>query len=98
MKAIFLATIETRSVPNPQKAQRRSARLCSGWASDKLGKRKVLTLLGYGLGALPELIPGLAVREIVASNRNGVGCGRCTHIHGFSENVIRYIQEIEARG
>ena len=45
----------------------------------------------------PELIPRLAVREIFASNRNGVGCGRWTHIDGFSENVIRYIQEIEAR-
>jgi hypothetical protein len=39
----------------------------------------------------------VAVREIFASNRNGVGCGRWSHIDGFSENVIRYIQEIEAR-
>jgi 60 kDa SS-A/Ro ribonucleoprotein len=37
------------------------------------------------------------VREIFASNRNGVVCARWTHIDGFSENVIRYIQEIEAR-
>jgi hypothetical protein len=37
------------------------------------------------------------VREIFASNRNGGGWGRWTHIDGFSENVIRYIQEIEAR-
>jgi len=37
------------------------------------------------------------VREIFASNRNGVGFGRWTHIDGFSENIIRYIREIEAR-
>jgi len=42
-------------------------------------------------------MPRLAVKEIFASNRNGVGCGRWTHIDGFSQNVIRYIQEIEAR-
>jgi MFS family permease len=30
------------------------SKLCSGWASDRLGKRKVLTLLGYGLGALSK--------------------------------------------
>jgi hypothetical protein len=45
----------------------------------------------------PELIPRLAVREIFASNRNGVGFGRWTHIDGFSQNIIRYIREIEAR-
>jgi 60 kDa SS-A/Ro ribonucleoprotein len=32
----------------------------------------------------------------VASNKNGVGYGRWTHIDGFSENVIRFIREIEA--
>jgi len=37
------------------------------------------------------------VREIFAFNRNGVGFGRWTHIDGFSENIIRYIREIEAR-
>jgi 60 kDa SS-A/Ro ribonucleoprotein len=31
----------------------------------------------------------------VASNRNGVGYGRWTHIDGFSENVIRYIHAVE---
>lgn len=31
----------------------------------------------------------------VASNKNGVGYGKWTHIDGFSEGVIRYIQEIE---
>jgi hypothetical protein len=37
------------------------------------------------------------VREIFASNRNGVGFGGWTHINGFSDNIIRYIREIEAR-
>jgi 60 kDa SS-A/Ro ribonucleoprotein len=31
----------------------------------------------------------------VASAKNGVGYGKWTHIDGFSENVIRYISEIE---
>ncbi len=31
----------------------------------------------------------------VASNKNGVGYGRWTHIDGFSENVIRFIHELE---
>jgi hypothetical protein len=31
----------------------------------------------------------------VASNRNGVGYGRWTHIDGFSEGVLRFIHEVE---
>lgn len=31
----------------------------------------------------------------VASNRNGVGYGKWTHIDGFSEGVLRYIREME---
>ncbi len=31
----------------------------------------------------------------VATNKNGVGYGQWTHIDGFSENVLRYIHEIE---
>lgn len=32
----------------------------------------------------------------VASARNGVGYGDWTRIDGFSENVLRFIREIEA--
>lgn len=32
----------------------------------------------------------------VASNRNGVGYGRWTHIDGFSESVVRFISESES--
>jgi 60 kDa SS-A/Ro ribonucleoprotein len=31
----------------------------------------------------------------VASNKNGVGYGKWTHIDGFSESVLRFIREIE---
>jgi 60 kDa SS-A/Ro ribonucleoprotein len=31
----------------------------------------------------------------VASNRNGVGYGKWTHIDGFSESIFRFIQEAE---
>ncbi len=34
----------------------------------------------------------------VASNRNGVGYGPWNHIDGFSENVIRWIYEVERAG
>src|SRR5215469_12365815 len=36
------------------------SKLFSGWVSDRLGKRKVLTVLGYGLGALSKPIFALA--------------------------------------
>lgn len=31
----------------------------------------------------------------VAANENGVGYGKWTHIDGFSESIIRYVQELE---
>lgn len=34
----------------------------------------------------------------VASAQNGVGYGKWTHIDGFSENVLRYIHELESFG
>lgn len=34
----------------------------------------------------------------VASNQNGVGYGRWTHIDGFSEGVLRFMREIENDG
>jgi MFS family permease len=36
------------------------SKLFSGWASDKLGKRKALTVIGYGLGALSKPLFALA--------------------------------------
>ena len=36
------------------------SKLFSGWLSDKLGKRKALTILGYGLGALSKPLFALA--------------------------------------
>ena len=33
----------------------------------------------------------------VDSNKNGVGYGPWVHIDGFSENVIRFIHEIESQ-
>jgi 60 kDa SS-A/Ro ribonucleoprotein len=34
----------------------------------------------------------------VGSYKNGIGYGKWTHIDGFSENVIRYIREVEGLG
>src|SRR5439155_5488041 len=36
------------------------AKLFSGWLSDRLGKRKALTIIGYGLGALSKPLFALA--------------------------------------
>jgi MFS family permease len=36
------------------------SKLFSGWASDKLGKRKVLAVIGYGLGALSKPLFAIA--------------------------------------
>src|SRR5215469_12028363 len=36
------------------------SKLFSGWVSDKLGKRKALTVIGYGLGALSKPIFAVA--------------------------------------
>jgi MFS family permease len=36
------------------------SKLFSGWASDRLGKRKVLTVIGYGLGAVSKPLFALA--------------------------------------
>lgn len=44
---------------------------------------------------VPDPTAPLAYMINVASYQNGVGYGRWTHLDGFSEQVIRYIQESE---
>jgi hypothetical protein len=44
---------------------------------------------------VPEPAAKHAYMINVASNRNGVGYGRWTHIDGFSEGVLRFIHEVE---
>lgn len=44
---------------------------------------------------VPDPVASKAYMINVASNRNGVGYGRWTHIDGFSEAVIRFISETE---
>ena len=45
--------------------------------------------------AVPDPVAKHAYLINVASNRNGVGYGRWTHIDGFSEGVLRFIGEVE---
>ncbi|ESQ77687.1 TROVE domain-containing protein [Asticcacaulis sp. AC402] len=45
---------------------------------------------------VPDPVAAKAYMINVASNRNGVGYGRWTHIDGFSENVLGYIREHES--
>lgn len=47
---------------------------------------------------VPDPVAKNAYMINVASNNNGVGYRRWKHIDGFSEAVIRYIQEIESDG
>lgn len=44
---------------------------------------------------VPDPVVKHAYMINVASFKNGVGYGKWTHIDGFSENVIRFIQDIE---
>lgn len=45
---------------------------------------------------VPDPVAKRAYMINVASNRNGVGYGKWTHIDGFSEAVIRFIMETES--
>lgn len=45
--------------------------------------------------SVPDPVAKQAYMINVASNRNGVGYGKWTHIDGFSESVLRYISESE---
>jgi 60 kDa SS-A/Ro ribonucleoprotein len=44
---------------------------------------------------VPDPVAAQSYMINVASNRNGVGYRKWTHIDGFSENVIRFIHEVE---
>ena len=44
---------------------------------------------------VPDPIPSHAYMINVASDKNGVGYGKWTHIDGFSESVLRFIMELE---
>ena len=44
---------------------------------------------------VPDPIAKSAYMINVASNKNGVGYGKWTHLDGFSEGIIRYIAEVE---
>jgi len=46
--------------------------------------------------AVPQPTKGRNYMINVATDRNGVGYGHWTHIDGFSESVVRYIQELES--
>lgn len=46
-------------------------------------------------GRVPDPVAKHAYMVNVASNRNGVGYGKWTHIDGFSESIFRFIHEAE---
>lgn len=47
---------------------------------------------------VPDPVAERAYMINVATNKNGVGYGRWTHIDGFSEGVLRFIREVEREG
>ena len=47
---------------------------------------------------VPDPVAKYAYMINVASNKNGIGYGRWTHIDGFSEAVINFIHEVERDG
>lgn len=44
---------------------------------------------------VPDPVAAKAYMVNVAANQNGVGYGKWNHIDGFSESIIRYVQELE---
>lgn len=46
-------------------------------------------------GRVPDPVAPRAYMVNVASNKNGVGYGKWTHIDGFSEGILRWIHEAE---
>lgn len=52
-------------------------------------------ILGGSLTSMPDPVCENAYMINVASNQNGVGYGKWTHIDGFSEQVLRWIVEYE---
>src|SRR5689334_12395516 len=55
------------------------SKLFSGWVSDKLGKRKALTVIGYGLGALSKPFFALAPTSSLVLAARFFGPGRKRH-------------------
>lgn len=65
-------------------------------ASGLIGGHTPWGFSGVQARQMPDPKPGTKGYVInVASAKNGVGYGAWTHIDGFSENVIRYIGELE---
>jgi hypothetical protein len=55
-------------------------KLCSGWLSDKIGKRKMLTVIGYGLAALSKPLFALApTPALVLATRFSDRVGKGVH-------------------
>lgn len=46
-------------------------------------------------GRVPDPVAAKAYMVNVASNKNGVGYGKWTHLDGFSEGILRWISEVE---
>ena len=61
------------------KATASISKLFSGWLSDKLGKRKALTIVGYGLGALSKPLFALAPTASLVLARAVLGPHRQRH-------------------
>lgn len=51
---------------------------------------------GGNVRSCPDPLPGTRGYMVnVASNKNGVGYGKWTHIDGFSEGILRWMHEVE---
>lgn len=65
------------------------------WANTQKHDRLIVITDEQVQGTVPNPVCDKAYMINVASYQNGVGYGRWTHIDGFSENVLRFIQERE---
>jgi hypothetical protein len=71
-------------------------RLAVSWAVTRGADRIVIITDEQSATSIP--LPGQARGYVmnVASNQHGIGYGAWTHVSGFSENLVRYIAEVES--
>ena len=66
------------------------------YANALVGDRLVVISDEQTADRVPDPVAKHAYMINIASNKNGVGYGRWTHVDGFSESIFRFMREFEA--
>ena len=69
---------------------------CVKFVNDNIHHDRIIVITDeQSHDAIPDPVSSKAYMINIASNENGVGYGRWTHIDGWSENVLRFIHNLE---